>query len=54
MVPDAMFLQAMTYLKLNRKQDAERVLREIISYYPTHYQSKRAQEYLAVLVRKGG
>ena len=51
-VPDAMFLQAMTYLKLNRNPDAERVLREIVSYYPNHYQSKRAQEYLAILNRK--
>lgn len=54
MVPDAMFLQAMTYLKLNRKKDAERVLQEIVSYYPTHYQRKRAEEYLNILVRKGG
>ena len=54
MVPDAMFLQAMTYLKMDRKEDAKRVLKEIIAYYPNHYQSKRAEEYLSALGRKGG
>ncbi len=53
-VPDAMFLQAMTYLKLDRNQDAVKVLEEIISFYPSHYQSKRASEYLMMLKRKGG
>ena len=54
MVPNAMFLQAMTYLKLDRKADAERVLKEIISYYPEHYQRKRAEDYLSALGKKGG
>ncbi len=49
MVPDAMFLQAVTYLKLDRKQDAERVFQEIVTYYPNHYDGKRAAEYLKVL-----
>ncbi len=46
LVPDAMFLQAMTYLELNKKKEAKRVLGEIISYYPSHYQSLRAKAYL--------
>lgn len=54
MVPDAMFLQAMTYLKLNRTKDAARVLKEIIAYYPNHYQRKRAEEYIHALGLKGG
>jgi outer membrane protein assembly factor BamD len=49
MVPGAMFLQAMTYLKLDRKQDAKQVLQDIVTYYPTHYESRRAEEYLKVL-----
>lgn len=46
LVPDAMFLQAMTYLELNKPKDAVRVLGEIITHYPTHYQTKRAKAYL--------
>ena len=46
LVPDAMFMQAMTYLELNKPKEAKRVLGEIITYYPTHYQTLRAKAYL--------
>jgi outer membrane protein assembly factor BamD len=46
LVPDAMFLQAMTYLELDKIEEATRVLGEIITYYPTHYQSLMAKDYL--------
>ena len=51
LVPDAMFLQAMTYLELNKTKEAKRVLGEIITYYPSHYQSLRAKDYLKHLER---
>ncbi len=46
MVPDAMFLQAVTFLELNEFENAERVFKEIIDYFPDHYQSQRAEEYI--------
>lgn len=49
LVPDAMFLQAVTYLEMYKTRDAERVFREIITFYPTHHQSERAKEYLRFL-----
>jgi outer membrane protein assembly factor BamD len=52
-VPDAMFLQAMTYLELNKTREARRVLGEIITYYPSHYQSLRAKDYLKHLDNTG-
>jgi len=49
LVPDAMFLQSMIYLKMDKVADAKKVLNEIITYYPKHYQSQRAKEYLYYL-----
>jgi outer membrane protein assembly factor BamD len=51
LVPDAMFLQAVTYLELNKQKEAMRVLGEIVTYYPSHYQSLRAKDYLQHLQR---
>lgn len=57
LVPDAMFMQAMTYLELDKIKEARQVLGEIITYYPSHYQSLRAKDYLTHLdktKRRGG
>jgi len=54
LVPDAMFLQARTYLQLGRPGDATRVLREIIEFYPDHYQARRAGDTLKHLDAKRG
>jgi TolA-binding protein len=54
LVPDAMFLQARTYLALNRLDAARRVLGEIIQFYPEHHQAKRAKDTLEHLDDKRG
>ncbi len=56
LVPDAMFLQAITYLELNKTQEAKRVFNEIVTFYPKHHQSLRARDYLDHLAieEKGG
>jgi outer membrane protein assembly factor BamD len=54
LVPDAMFLQARTYLALNRLDAARRVLGEIVQFYPEHYQAKRAKDTLEHLDAKHG
>ena len=54
LVPDAMFLQAVTYLAMDRLGEAERVFGEIIEHYPDHHQARRAEDYLAHLARRGG
>ncbi|HUT78702.1 MAG TPA: outer membrane protein assembly factor BamD [Polyangia bacterium] len=54
LVPDAMFLQAWTYLELDRLDAARRVLGEIIQFYPEHYQAKRAKDTLEHLDAKHG
>ena len=41
-----MFLQAITYLELNKRAEAKRVFGEIITFYPKHHQSLRAKDYL--------
>jgi outer membrane protein assembly factor BamD len=46
LVPDAMFLQAITFLEMNKKEEALRVFREIIDFFPKHHQSLRAKEYI--------
>jgi outer membrane protein assembly factor BamD len=60
LVPDAMFLQAITYLELNKTAEAKRVFGEIVNFYPEHHQSQRAKAYLrelgggASLDKRGG
>ncbi len=46
LVPDAMFLQAETYLEMNKRKEAREVFEEIIQFYPDHHQSLRAKAYL--------
>ena len=53
LVPDAMFLQAITYLEMNKTKDAIRVFNEIVNFYPKHYQSLRAKAYLKHLAAQG-
>ena len=52
LVPDAMFLQALTYLEMNRRDKAVETFNEIIAHYPNHYQTLRARDYLKHLRRK--
>lgn len=52
LVPDAMFLQAITYLEMNDIVQARRVFDEIITHFPDHHQSHRARDYLDHLDRK--
>lgn len=47
LVPDAMLLQALTYLEMGQPQNARTVLEEVIMYFPAHHQSLRARSYLA-------
>lgn len=53
LVPDALFLQAITFLEINEIKDARRVFNEIITQYPDHYQSPRAKDYLKYLEQHG-
>ena len=46
LVPDAMFLQAKTFLELGEEAEARRIFAEITRRYPEHYQTKRATDYL--------
>jgi outer membrane protein assembly factor BamD len=46
LVPDAMLMQAVTFLQMNQVDNARRVFEEIITYFPNHHQSKRAKDYL--------
>ncbi len=46
LVPDAMFMQAVTFMELDETDNAIRVFEAIISHYPEHHQSKRATVYL--------
>ncbi len=46
LVPDAMFLQAITFLELNEIENAEMTFNSIITLFPNHYQSPRAKDYL--------
>ncbi len=52
LVPDAMFLQAKTFLEMDRVDEATRVFKEIIARYPDHHQSLRARDYLRHLAVK--
>lgn len=52
LVPDAMFLQAITLLEMNQTDEARRVFGEIIAHYPDHHQSLRAKDYLLHLDRR--
>ncbi len=49
LVPDAMFLQALTLLEMNEIENAENTFNDIISHFPDHYQSPRAEDYLRYL-----
>jgi outer membrane protein assembly factor BamD len=46
LVPDAMFLQATTFLEMGEPGEAKRIFAEIARRYPGHYQTKRATDYL--------
>ncbi|MCP4676117.1 MAG: outer membrane protein assembly factor BamD [Deltaproteobacteria bacterium] len=52
LVPDAMFMHAVTFIKMNRKEEATRVFNEIITHFPDHHQSLRAKDYLKHLAEK--
>lgn len=52
LVPDAMFMQAKTFLEMDRADEAMRVFKEIIARYPDHHQSPRARDYLRYLAIK--
>jgi len=52
LVPDAMFLQAKTFLYMGRVLDARRVFGEIVEHFPEHHQSLRAKDYLDRLDRE--
>ncbi|MDJ0765698.1 MAG: outer membrane protein assembly factor BamD [Myxococcota bacterium] len=54
LVPDAMLLQAVTFVEMNNQREAERVLRAIIDLYPDHHQSLRARDFLKHLGREQG
>jgi outer membrane protein assembly factor BamD len=53
LVPDAMFLQAITYLEMKKTKEAIQVFSEIVNFYPEHHQSLRAKAYLKHLAAKG-
>lgn len=46
LVPDAMFMQAITFMEMNELDKARHVLNEIRTHFPSHYQSLRAGKYL--------
>jgi len=59
LVPDAMFLQAVTFLKLDQPSEATRVFEEIVEHFPNHHQALRAKDYLhhmtkTHMVKNGG
>ena len=53
LVPDAMFMQATTFLEMGETAEAKRIFEEIVRRYPEHYQTKRAQDYLHHLEVRG-
>jgi outer membrane protein assembly factor BamD len=53
LVPDAMFMQATTFLEMGEKEEARRIFGEIVRRYPEHYQMKRAKDYLRHLEMRG-
>lgn len=53
LVPDAMFLQATTFLEMGEPGEARRIFEEIARRYPEHYQTKRAKDYLAHMEAEG-
>ncbi|MCP4604825.1 MAG: outer membrane protein assembly factor BamD [Proteobacteria bacterium] len=52
LVPDAMLMQAITFLKMNEFAKAKHIFTEIIDHFPEHHQSLRARDYLQHLDRK--
>jgi outer membrane protein assembly factor BamD len=53
LVPDAMFMQATTFLEMGEEKEARRIFAEIARRYPEHYQTKRAKDYLRHLDERG-
>jgi outer membrane protein assembly factor BamD len=53
LVPDAMFLQATTFLEMGENEEARRIFEEITRRYPDHYQTKRAKDYLRHMEVRG-
>ena len=49
LVPDAMFLQAITLLEMDRRRDADNIFNLIIKLYPENGQAYRAKQYLNAL-----
>jgi outer membrane protein assembly factor BamD len=54
LVPDAMFLQATTFLEMGEDAEAKRIFEEIAKVYPRHYQTKRAMDYLRHMEARAG
>jgi outer membrane protein assembly factor BamD len=54
LVPEAMLLQAQTYLEMAQPDKARAVLEEIVAYFPAHYQSLRARQYLSAIDKVAG
>jgi outer membrane protein assembly factor BamD len=52
LVPDAMFMQALTFIEMDDVAEARRVFEEMITHFPDHHQSKRAGVYLKHLDAK--
>jgi outer membrane protein assembly factor BamD len=52
LVPDAMYMQALTFVEMDKLDDARRVFEELITHFPDHHQSRRAGVYLKHLDRE--
>ncbi len=48
-IPDAMFLKAITLLEMGREKDAERTFKQIITMFEDHAQARRSKKYLRAL-----
>jgi outer membrane protein assembly factor BamD len=53
LVPDAMFMQAVTYLEMGDPYKARLVFESIEKHFPDHHQSLRARDYLRHLDEMG-
>jgi outer membrane protein assembly factor BamD len=54
LVPDAMFMQALTFLEMDNLEEARRVFNDLVEHFPQHYQGLRAKDYLLHLDQKHG
>ena len=52
--PRVMFLLGMTYLRLKKYKRAVAVFQGIVKKYPTNYNAKKAQRYLAFIAKEFG